>query len=238
MLSYTGYQTNSLSSSSNFMLRLVALLIFINTLLSCTKDTDGEPQAAEEIQNSTTNNKPSQNLPAPDQTYESIEWTDLIPQDDLDALMNPPEYLNQIQDGSLEDRLSSQLKAKAQDTQDRYQQALISVAIRPEFDNRYVRIPGFIVPLEFNDDQVITTFFLVPFFGACIHQPPPPPNQIIFADYEPGIKLETLFDPFWIKGKLSTTLMENEMATAAYSIDVVDIQPYYDQPQTPDPNIE
>lgn len=56
--------------------------------------------------------------------------------------------------------------------------------------------------------------------------PPPPPNQIIYAEYEPGIKLEALYDAFWINGKLSTTLIKNDMATAAYSIFVADIELY------------
>jgi len=58
--------------------------------------------------------------------------------------------------------------------------------------------------------------------------PPPPPNQILFAEYEPGIRLDALYDPFWINGTLSTTLLENDMATAAYSITVSAIEPYAD----------
>jgi uncharacterized protein len=47
---------------------------------------------------------------ADDADYKTIEWTDLIPQEDLDALMNPPEYLNDISDGSLEDQINTQLQ--------------------------------------------------------------------------------------------------------------------------------
>ena len=180
------------------------------------------PAPSQVAQSSTTK---ASNL-AKDATYTEIEWVDLIPEDDLHALENPPAYLNDIEDGSAEDSLTSQLKAGASPAEDRYQQALNSKQIRSEFNGRTIRIPGFIVPLEFNDQQTITTFFLVPFFGACLHMPPPPPNQIIYAEYEPGIRLEALYDPFWIEGKLSTTLVENDMATAAYSIDVVKISPY------------
>lgn len=104
-------------------------------------------------------------------TYTKIDWTDLLPDEDLEALENPPEYLAEIEDGSESDQLTSPLKAEsvsmastvnAQD--DRYQQALISEKIRPEFNGRHIRIPGFIVPLEFDDHETITTFFLVPFF--------------------------------------------------------------------------
>ncbi|WP_423893630.1 DUF3299 domain-containing protein [Candidatus Pelagadaptatus aseana] len=161
--------------------------------------------------------------------FETIEWTDLMPEEDLEALLNPPSYITDIEDGSAEDQISSQLQstiAAAQD--DRYQQALISTNIRPELDGKTVRIPGFIVPLEFNDDEVITEFFLVPFFGACIHVPPPPPNQIIHVTSQEGLKLTALYDPFWISGILSASLKENDMATSAYAIDMMNYEPYTD----------
>lgn len=181
--------------------------------------------------------------------YIQIQWTDLLPDEDLEALENPPEYLDDIEDGSESDQLTSQLKAKPtaeiiasnnhSAAENRYEQALTSQKIRPEFNGRPIRIPGFIVPLEFDDNQTITTFFFVPFFGACIHMPPPPPNQIIYAEYEPGIQLDALYDPFWVNGTLSTTLIENDMATAAYSITVSSIEPYTDfTPQDWDRNIE
>lgn len=108
--------------------------------------------------------------------YPLIQWTDLMPPDDLEALLNPPAYLDEIPDGSPEDQIGNSA-GTAKD--DRYQQALVSTRVRPEFDQRKIKIPGFVVPLEFNDEMVITEFFLVPFFGACIHVPPPPPNQMI-----------------------------------------------------------
>jgi hypothetical protein len=44
-----------------------------------------------------------------------------------------------------------------------------------------VKIPGFIVPLDNRPDGRVQEFFLVPYFGACIHVPPPPPNQIVYV---------------------------------------------------------
>ena len=110
--------------------------------------------------------------------YQTIEWSDLIPQDELDILLNPPDYMDDIQDGSIEDQIDSQLRnTNALDSEDRYQQALVSTNIRPEMDGKAIRIPGFIVPLEFNSEQTITEFFLVPYFGACLHMPPPANNS-------------------------------------------------------------
>lgn len=162
-----------------------------------------------------------------DDRYITIEWTDLMPPDDLDALMNPPEELQDIEDGSEADQISSQIQAAiAQASDNRYQQALSSTRIRSEYNQKKIRIPGFIVPLSFGENNSITEFFIVPFFGACIHVPPPPPNQIIFGKYPKGFQLDALYDPFWVEGTLSTELIENDMATAAYSISIDQISDY------------
>lgn len=157
------------------------------------------------------------------ESYETIDWTDLIPKSDLDALLNPPKYLENIEEGSSADQLNGNTPFPEDDS---YQRALTSTKIKPEYNNRALRIPGFIVPLEFNDQQVITTFFLVPYYGACIHLPPPPPNQTIYAEYEPGIKLEHLYDPFWVQGTLKTFTTQNDIAAAAYAIEVDLVEPY------------
>ena len=162
--------------------------------------------------------------------YETIDWIDLIPKEDLDILLNPPSYITDVEDGSMEDEIGSQLKTDPVSVEnDRYQQALVSQNIKPEMDQREVRVPGFIVPLEFNDEQVITEFFLVPYFGACIHMPPPPPNQIIYVKYPKGLILEALYHPFWISGTLKTSLIENDMATAAYAIDMETYEAYSEE---------
>ena len=157
----------------------------------------------------------------------TIQWTDLLPQDEIDILANPPSYIRDIEDGSPEDQIGSQANNSiALEMEDRYQQALVSTRIKPEMDGRAVRIPGFIVPLEFDGEQIVTEFFLVPYFGACLHMPPPAPNQIIHVRYEKGLELEALYYPFWISGVLTASLVENDMATAAYAIDMDSYEAY------------
>lgn len=160
--------------------------------------------------------------------YQLVQWTDLMPEDDLQALLNPPEYLDDIADGSPEDQLSSQVsRAISNAKDDRYQQALISKRVRPEYDQRKVKIPGYIVPLSFDDNMVINEFFLVPFFGACIHVPPPPPNQMIYISYKKGLTLESLYDPFFIEGTIVIKEHKtDEMGTASYSLNVDKVYPY------------
>jgi len=161
------------------------------------------------------------------QKYKTVEWIDLLPKDDLEALLNPPEYITNIEENSTEDVISNQLRGDASNVRaDRYQQALNSSRIVSKMNGSAIRIPGFIVPLEFSDKQTITQFFLVPWFGACIHLPPPPPNQIILTNYPKGLKLESLYEPFWISGVLETSLVENELASAAYVLEMNAYEPY------------
>ena len=162
-----------------------------------------------------------------DDKYELVEWVDLMPDDDLEALMNPPEYLDEIEDGSMEDQISSQLLGALENSaDDRYQQALTSAKVKPEYDQRPIRLPGFIVPVEMNEQQLVTEFFLVPFFGACIHYPPPPPNQIIYVTSPQGVAQQNLYDAYWVEGILTTTLTENDVAVSAYAMTADNIELY------------
>jgi len=159
--------------------------------------------------------------------YNTIEWTQLIPQDDLEALLNQPDFLSAIEDGSAEDQLNSEIKSDIGDTpESAYQRALVSANVVPDFDSQNIRLPGFIVPLEFDEDFVVTEFFLVPYFGACLHSPPPPPNQIVYVKHSEGIKLESLEQPFWISGLLTTVGEVNDTAHAAYSMTAKGIELY------------
>jgi hypothetical protein len=174
----------------------------------------------------------SNNSQSGDGAFKTVEWTELMPEEDLVALSNPPDYLNDVEDGGFEDQISDQLQntfdlaTESTTAEDNYQRALMSTSVVPELDGTSIRIPGFIVPIEFNDNQTITRFFLVPYFGACIHVPPPPPNQIIFVNYPKGLKLEALYDPFWISGVLKTSLQANDLATSAYTMDMVKYELY------------
>jgi hypothetical protein len=174
-----------------------------------------------------SDNKKAEEQAAQSSQHMTIQWTDLLPQDEIDILANPPSYISDIEDGSPEDQIGSQANNSiAIEMEDRYQQALVSTRIKPEMDGRAVRIPGFIVPLEFDGEQIITEFFLVPYFGACLHMPPPAPNQIIHVRYDKGLELEALYYPFWISGVLTASLVENDMATAAYAIEMDSYEAY------------
>jgi hypothetical protein len=209
------------------MLRIFTLLtLSLNLLLASgvlSEDKKVDTTYAP-VDKKVVKNKPTKKLPSP--TFKTIEWNDLIPEEDLNVLMNPPGYIDDLEDTAFDDDISAQLTINIDSAaNDRYQQALVSTNIIEKMDGLSVRIPGFVVPVEF-DEESITEFFLVPYFGACIHSPPPPPNQIIYVHAPKGLKLETLYDPFWISGKLSTSLVENYMATAAYSLKMTSYEAY------------
>ncbi len=95
-----------------------------------------------------------------------------------------------------------------------------------EFDGQYVRIPGYIVPLEFDDDDRTREFFLVPYMGACIHVPPPPSNQIIWVTTEAGVALNSLWQPFWLEGRLKVESDSNELASVGYKMEADSVEIY------------
>jgi hypothetical protein len=101
-----------------------------------------------------------------------------------------------------------------------------STRVVSEVDGKNIRVPGFIVPLEFEAGNLVTEFFLVPSFGACFHNPPPPPNQTIYVTSVEPIEVESIYDPVWIMGVMKTELTGNEIATAAYGMDLHDIEIY------------
>jgi hypothetical protein len=205
---------NKLQVSRNLSLQAVFMLILMpffvaQAFAQSSDDKKAEDQGAQSSQHVT------------------IQWTDLLPQDEIDILANPPGYISDIEDGSPEDQIGSQANNSiVLEMEDRYQQALVSTRIKPEMDGRAVRIPGFIVPLEFDGEQIITEFFLVPYFGACLHMPPPAPNQIIHVKHEKGLELEALYYPFWISGVLTASLVDNDIATAAYAIEMDSYEAY------------
>ena len=102
-------------------------------------------------------------------------------------------------------------------------------------DGRQVRMPGYLLPLEFNEEQV-SEFLLVPYLGACIHTPPPPANQIVYGRYEPGYAVDDLYTPVWISGRLrveresselgETGFQETLEVNSGYSMQVEMIEPY------------
>jgi hypothetical protein len=92
-------------------------------------------------------------------------------------------------------------------------------------NGKLVRIPGFVVPLE-GDNETSSEFLLVPYFGACIHVPPPPANQIVYVQFATAVPIDDLYDAVWVTGTLTTTGWKGDLATVGYSLSGISVSPY------------
>lgn len=186
----------------------------------------------------------------------TVEWTELLPDEDLRLLKSIPQVdHDSLSDEQLaqdapaeglnsnisafEDQVakaiaeSKQALAEEEKSGRDWRDALKSTKVRPEFNNKRIRIAGYIVPIEYDDNQVITEFFLVPYFGACIHVPPPPPNQLIYVKHPKGFTLPDLYTPFWVDGNVVIETQENELGLSAYSMRNVKLE-RYEEPEEPE----
>lgn len=144
-----------------------------------------------------------------------LQWSDLIP---ADAPPPPPPMA--IHDMSqLADALAAEAGPAAA------QQSSTEPVVK-ELDGVQVKLPGYIVPLDMGEDGRVTEFLLVPYFGACIHVPPPPSNQIVHANSELGVKVDELYQPFWIEGPLKVEHASSELAEAGYRMEAQKIYLY------------
>ncbi len=101
-------------------------------------------------------------------------------------------------------------------------------------DGKPVRIPGYLLPLEFDGDKV-TEFLLVPYVGACIHTPPPPPNQIVHVKAEEAFTTDGgLYTPVWVNGLMKTEQSQSSLnfvdgssgIPSSYALEATSIEPY------------
>ncbi len=97
--------------------------------------------------------------------------------------------------------------------------------VTTKYDGKTVRLPGFVVPLDFTGVGV-TALLLVPYVGACIHVPPPPPNQLVFVTTDQPYEFEGLFEAIWVTGVLNSGVSSTELAEVGYSITNGEVEPY------------
>lgn len=106
-------------------------------------------------------------------------------------------------------------------------------SVNPLLNGQTIRIPGYLLPLEFSGKQV-TEFLLVPWVGACIHTPPPPPNQIVHVKPGKPVAMSGMFEPVWVSGRLSTGALKKNLSMVdgaaeievGYSVKAALVEPY------------
>jgi hypothetical protein len=98
-----------------------------------------------------------------------------------------------------------------------------------QLQGKRVSIPGFMVPLE-DDAQEVTEFLLVPYAGACIHVPPPPPNQMVYVKLIHNGKAKMSFtEPIVVTGILKITDVKSPYGDVSYNLDGDSVKPYVEQ---------
>ena len=100
-----------------------------------------------------------------------------------------------------------------------------SSGLRYDWNGKIVRLPGYVVPLEF-DGAAVTTFILVPFVGACVHVPPPPANQLVLVTTGEPYASKGLFEPVSVTGTFGTAAQSTQLAEIGYSLSAEKIEPY------------
>ncbi|MGI9615676.1 MAG: DUF3299 domain-containing protein [Acidimicrobiales bacterium] len=143
--------------------------------------------------------------------FQELTWEELVPPgfSGQEIYARYEERLAALEDGSPEaNELYEEMQAEYDDD-----------AVNTQLDGKNIQLAGFVAPLSYDDD-IITEFLLVPYFGACIHVPPPPPNQTIMVtlDKAEGLTIEESWGAVWVAGSLTASSATTDLATAGYTI--------------------
>ena len=119
------------------------------------------------------------------------DWLDLIPPEDRKALEEMPEISHDTPKGDSTFYNKNGLHQQDQDLPT----VMYSTKTVTELDDKNIRLDSYPVPLESDEKNNNTLFFLIPYPSTCIHVPPPPPNQLILVRYPRNIALEDIYTP-------------------------------------------
>jgi hypothetical protein len=152
-------------------------------------------------------------LPAPDENgVVTITWDDLMPEGEwerLDALHEETPELLQLNHFG----------------EEQAPQIGTFNVVEPLLGHR-VRMPGYILPLDIQAGGAVDEFLLVPYYGACVHEPPPPPNQIVHVVADQPMQVDEPWTAVWVTGRLTSDRNHNDLGDAAYTIRMESSTPY------------
>jgi hypothetical protein len=140
--------------------------------------------------------------------YIDLDWEDLLPE----AASTIPNSFRGLMPHDQEAPLTSQQPA--------------SSGVRTDWNRQIVRLPGFIVPIDYNGAGV-TAFILVPYTGACVHVPPPPANQLVFVTTPTPYESNDLFEPVNVIGMFGVSSLRTHLAEIGYALSADKIEPYH-----------
>lgn len=147
--------------------------------------------------------------------FREISWDDLIPAD-----WNPEGFLADLKLDDLQDA-----DPRAMEAMQRLREEWDRAPVVERLAGAQVRIPGFVVPLE-TDGEQIREFLLVPYFGACVHVPPPPANQLIHVIPDSPVPAGWNMLPVWVNGVMAVGRVDSEMGVAGYQLRGVKVEEY------------
>lgn len=150
----------------------------------------------------------------PDAPAETLSWRDLMPDQDLAVL----EALN---DGTADPSLAARFAGQSP-----VENQMGTFNVVADLDQLIVRMPGYILPLDYATQGQAREFLLLPYHGACVHYPPPPPNQIVYLRSAEPVSFSSLWEPVWVEGRMEVERMDTDLAASAYAMTVRSISPY------------
>lgn len=140
---------------------------------------------------------------------QELSWSDLQPEGyqlDRDALFDGKDISN-----------ISDFSPEGQKLMDRLQEELDKAPSVEALEGQQVRLRGFVLPLD-RQGRKTTRFFLVPYFGSCIHSPPPPANQLVQVLFPEGSSYSRFFATVEVRGELTLELTHHRLGTSAYTL--------------------
>jgi hypothetical protein len=198
-----------------------SLLPLFLVLGGCSGNTSGETSKTEQAQSSS-------------QT-EVLRWEDLMPEGEDEVLaelyaefyedqeMRMIEQMNLAQAARENTDIMSLIEeGSAADSMEQ----IGTYNVVDDLDGKSIRLPGYVVPLDFNAESEYQEFLLVPYFGACLHTPPPPPNQIVFVKSEEATKITDIYEPVWVEGVMKTGKFGSDLGNSAYELSLSKLEPY------------
>jgi hypothetical protein len=151
----------------------------------------------------------------PQSIYKEVAWDALLPPD-----WDPMRVLKGLNMDQLNDA-----DPRAMEALDKLREEWNKAPANPSMNGARIRIPGFVVPLE-NQRNQITEFLLVPYFGACIHVPPPPANQLIHVFPSKPLKDIQTMQAVWVSGTMENIAADTSMGRAGYRMKAEIVTPY------------
>jgi hypothetical protein len=154
--------------------------------------------------------------------YREISWDDLMPKGWMPPPIEPVHDF--FGDGSSSGQTPGGQALEGQASSDDLNPINIPVPILEpapivqELDKLKLRIPGYVIPIKY-DDESISEFLLVPYVGACIHVPPPPENQIIYVKLSKPLMTTNFWEPVWVNGDMKAQMSMTKYATAGYQLE-------------------